>query len=130
MQLSLFQRLLRTEWNGRETRHSGDVLNRLVRDVNDVTTVVTETIPSALVVLTRLVGAFIFLYSMDSVLACIIVSIIPVFVVFSKLYVRKMREITREIRDTGSLIQSTMQESIQHRIILKTLELERVTIAL
>ncbi len=122
MQLSLFQRLLRTEWNGRETRHSGDVLNRLVRDVNDVTTVVTETIPSALVVLTRLVGAFIFLYSMDSVLACIIVSIIPVFVVFSKLYVRKMREITREIRDTGSLIQSTMQESIQHRIILKTLE--------
>lgn len=33
-----------------------------------------------------------------------------------------MREITREIRDTGSLIQSTMQESIQHRIILKTLE--------
>ena len=122
MQLALFRRLLSNEWTGRETRHSGDVLNRLVRDVNDVTSVITETLPSALVVLTRLAGAFLFLYSMDAMLACLIVAIVPVFLFFSRLYVRKMREITREIRDTDSTIQSTMQESIQHRIILKTLE--------
>lgn len=122
MQLALFRRLLSNEWTGRETRHSGDVLNRLVRDVNDVTSVITETLPSALVVLTRLAGAFLFLYSMDAMLACLIVAIVPVFLFFSRLYVRKMREITREIRDTDSAIQSTMQESIQHRIILKTLE--------
>ena len=61
MQLKLFRRLLACEWNGREVRHSGDVLNRLVRDVNDVTSVVTETIPAALCVFVRFIGAFFFL---------------------------------------------------------------------
>ena len=122
MQLLLFQRLLKNEWTGRETHHSGDVLNRLIRDVNDVTNVITETLPASLSVLTRLVGAFIFLYSMDAKLACIIIGISPVFLFFSKLYVNKMRKITREIRDTDSAIQSLLQESIQHRIVLKTLE--------
>lgn len=122
MQLRLFRRLLSNEWNGRESRHSGDVLNRLVRDVKDVTDVITETLPSALSVTTRFIGAFLFLYSMDSKLALIIISIVPVFIFVSKYYVRKMRAITRDVRDTESNIQSILQESIQHRIILKTLE--------
>lgn len=122
MQLKLFRRLLACEWNGREVRHSGDVLNRLVRDVNDVTSVVTETIPAALCVFVRFIGAFFFLYSMDSQLALLIVCIVPIFLFISRFYVRKMRAITREVRDTDSAIQSILQESIQHRIILKTLE--------
>ncbi len=122
MQLRLFHRLLANEWNGRESRHSGDVLNRLVRDVKDVTDVITETLPSALSVTTRFIGAFLFLYSMDSKLALLIISIVPVFIFVSKYYVRKMRAITRDVRDTESKIQSILQESIQHRIILKTLE--------
>lgn len=122
MQLRLFRRLLANEWNGRKSRHSGDVLNRLIRDVKDVTDVITETLPSALSVTTRFVGAFFFLYSMDSKLALLIICIVPVFVVISKFYVRKMRAITRDVRDTESSIQSILQESIQHRIILKTLE--------
>ena len=122
MQLQLFRRLLANEWNGREAHHSGDVLNRLIRDVNDVTSVITETLPAALSVMTRFVGAFFFLYSMDATLALLIVSIVPIFIFFSRLYVRKMRQITRDIRDTDSVIQSILQESIQHRIVLKTLE--------
>lgn len=122
MQLRLFRRLLASEWNGRESRHSGDVLNRLIRDVIDVTNVITETIPSALSVVTRFIGAFFFLYSMDSQLACLIIIIVPVFVFLSRFYIHKMRSITRDVRDTDSAIQSILQESIQHRIILKTLE--------
>lgn len=122
MQLALFQRLLHTKWNGRDALHSGDVLNRLVRDVNDVTSVITETLPSSLSVITRLVGAFFFLYTMDAMLACIIIAILPAFMFFSRLYISRMRKITREVRDTDSVIQSILQESIQHHIILKTLE--------
>jgi len=122
MQLHLFNRLLRSVWNGTESRHSGDVLNRLERDVRDVTSVITETMPAALSVSVRLIGAFFFLYSMDAMLACIIVVVVPFFIVLSRLYVHKMRALTREIRDTDSTIQSILTESIQHRMILKTLE--------
>ena len=52
------------------------------------------------------------------VLACIM----PVALVFSKGYVRKMRRLSREIRTTDSEIQSHLQENLQHRILLRTLE--------
>ena len=122
MQLRLFRHIMQCEWNGLEQRHSGDVLNRLERDVSDVTSVITETAPSLLGVLVRLVGAFFFLYSMDAMLALLLVFIAPVFIALSKLYISRMRQLTRRIRTTDSRVQSILQESVQHRVVLKTLE--------
>ena len=45
MQRRIFNHLLRSEWYGREQRHSGDVLNRLVSDCQTVVNVVTDTVP-------------------------------------------------------------------------------------
>ncbi len=122
LQLRLFDHLMQSEWSGIEKHHSGDVLNRLEHDVKDITNVITETLPSVLGLTVRFIGAFFFLYSMDKSLACLLVFVAPIFILLSKLYVRKMRALTREIRNTDSIIQSILQESIQHRIILKTLE--------
>lgn len=122
MQQRLFARLLKSQWTGKEIRHSGDVMNRLEKDVNDISNVITETLPSALAVIVRMGGAFLYLYSMAPTLACLILIIVPVFSLLSKLYVKKMRLLTREIRNTDSVIQSILTESIQHRIVLKTLE--------
>ena len=122
MQQRMLDRLLRSEWNGQERRHSGDVLNRLETDVNTVVNFLTETLPSTLSVLALFTGAFLYLFSMDHVLAFIIVGIIPVFVAFSKIYVGQMRRLTRSVRDADSRVQSMLQETIQHRMLIKTLE--------
>lgn len=124
MRHRLFAHLLACKWNGQEQRHSGDVLNRLERDVADVVSVLTETAPSLLAVLLRLAGAFLFLYSMDPQLACLTIVIVPLFLFLSRAYVKKMRTLTRDVRNTESRIQSILQESIQHRMVLKTLEQE------
>lgn len=122
MQQRLLDRLLRSEWQGRERRHSGDVLNRLEFDVNNVITFLTETLPSALSVLAMFVGAFLYLYSMDHLLAVIIVAVIPVFLLVSKIYVRQMRRLNRQVRNSDSEVQSVLQETVQHRMLIKTLE--------
>ena len=122
MQRRIFRHLLRSEWRGKETRHSGDVLNRLVSDCQTVVNVVTDTVPQALAVLVRLACAFLFLFSMDAMLAVGVTVILPIFILLSRLYINRMRSITREVRKTDSRIQSTMQESVQHRLVLKTLE--------
>ena len=122
MQRSLFDHLLRSQWRGKEQRHSGDVLNRLMSDSNTVVGVVTDTVPQALAVVVRLLAAFFFLYSMDAMLAVGVTVILPVFILLSRLYINRMRSITREVRQTDSRIQSILQESIQHRLVLKTLE--------
>lgn len=122
MQQRLFRHLLEAEWNGLEERHSGDLLNRLERDVRDVTATITETIPATFTVTVRFMGAFYFLFTMSASLALIIVLIIPCFALLSRVYVNRMRRITRKMRQTDSEIQSLMQESVQHSMVLKTLE--------
>ena len=122
LQQRLFAHLLRSEWNGQEDRHSGDTLNRMEQDVRELTSCITEIFPSLLEVTFRLVGAFFYLFYMDGRLACLLVCIVPCFFILSKVYVRKMRAITRDIRSTDSRVQSILQESIQHRVVLKTLE--------
>ena len=122
MQQRMLDRILRSEWNGRERYHSGDVLNRLELDVNNVVGFLTETIPSTLSVIAMFVGAFCYLLSMDTVLALVTVAIIPVFTAFSKIYMGQMRRLTREVRSSDSKVQSVLQETIQHRVLIKTLE--------
>lgn len=128
MQQRMLDRILRSEWHGRERLHSGDVLNRLEGDVNNVINFLTETIPNTLSVLTMFIGAFSYLASMDWRLAVIITTMIPVFVLFSKIYIRQMRKLTRQVRDSDSKVQSVLQETIQHRMLIKTLESDSVMV--
>ena len=122
MQQRMLDRILRSEWHGRERLHSGDVLNRLETDVNTVVNFLTETIPNTLSVLAMFLGAFFYLFSMDKMLSVVIVIMIPIFLAFSKIYVGKMRQLTRQVRDSDSKVQSVLQETIQHRMLIKTLE--------
>lgn len=122
MQQQMLDRILRSEWHGRDKLHSGDVLNRLEIDVEKVVNFLTETIPNTLSVLALFLGSFFYLFSMDHWLALIIVFIIPVFVSVSKIYVRQMRSLTRKVRDSDSKVQSVLQETIQNRMLIKTLE--------
>ncbi len=125
MQQRVLDHLLRARWHGRERMHSGDVLNRLELDVATVVTFLTETLPNTLSVLALFLGAFFYLFSMDAVLALIVAGIIPLFVLVSKVYVNRMRTLTRSVRDSDSQVQSVLQETIQHRMLIKTLEGEQ-----
>ncbi len=119
-----FHRLLKGKWSGIEKYHSGDVLNRLFSDVNDIVHLMTEVLPTVIIVITQLLASFIYLYIMDSNLAIIVIIASPVFILFSRIYFKKMRRIVRTIKDSNSAIQSIIQESIIHKMVIKVLERE------
>ena len=122
MQQRMLAHILQTEWHSRERHHSGDVLNRLEIDVTTVVTFLTETVPNTLSVILMFVGAFACMFVMDHTLAVLLVAIMPVFLAVSRIYVGKMRSLTRMVRDSDSHVQSAMQETVQHRMVVKTLE--------
>ena len=122
MQQRVLARLLRSEWRGREAMHSGDIINRLEQDVKTVVTFLTETLPSTLSTLAMFVGAFVYLFQMDTWLAITTVAILPVFILVSRVYIAYMRRYNRKVRDTDSLIQSLLTETMQHRMLVKTME--------
>lgn len=122
MQQRMLDRILRSEWHGKERFHSGDVINRLEGDVGNVVGFLTETIPSTLSVLAMFFGAFFYLFSMDALLAVLIIVMLPIFILVSKIYIKQMRKLTRKVRDSDSKVQSVLQETVQNRMLIKTLE--------
>lgn len=122
MQQKFFARLLNGKWSGVERFHSGDVLNRLFGDVGDIVRLMTEVLPSAVVVVVQFVASFVYLYTMDSSLALILIVVSPIFLILSRLYFMKMRRIVRKIKDSNSALQSIIQESVQHKMVIKVLE--------
>lgn len=120
MQKDNYRHLLQCDWSALKQYHSGDILNRLEKDIDSIVTFLTESIPSLLATVTRLIGAFLILYIMNKTLALIIIIICPLFLIISKLYVKKTRLITHDIRTSESKIQTTIQEGLQHITVLKT----------
>ena len=116
-----FNRLLKGEWHGIEKYHSGDVLNRLFGDVNDIVSLMTDVLPSLVIIVVQFVASFIYLYIMDSTLAIIVIIASPFFIILSRIYFKKMRRIVRKIKDSNSAIQSIIQECIQHKMVIKVL---------
>ncbi len=122
MRLKIFARLLRGEWLHLQKRHTGDLINRLEGDVNSITALITETIPATTVVGVQLIASFAILFTMSPVLALSVLVALPIAMVASRFYIKRMRKLNRDVRDSDSRIQSVLQESLQHKALIKTLE--------
>lgn len=122
LRLKIFARLMRSDWLHLYKRHTGDLVNRLEGDVNSITALITETVPATIVVLIQLLASFGLLFYMSPVLAVSVIAILPVCILASRFYVRKMRKYNRNIRNSDSDIQSVLQESLQHKEIIKAMQ--------
>ena len=120
----LYSNLLYAEWLGKERRHTGDTVNRLETDVSTVTSVICSDVPQIFTTLFQLVAAACFLCTLDWRLAALLVLVTPLFILFSRVFVRRLREMTRGIRETESQVQSHLQESLQHRMVIQSMENE------
>lgn len=118
----LFSRLLQSRWNELERFHTGDIVNRVEQDTAAIVGLLTGTIPAFIVTVVQLLAAFIFFCLLDPSLPWVVVGILPIFLFGSRFYMKRMHRYTREIRQSDSRIQSVIQESLQHRTVIKTLE--------
>ncbi len=116
----LFETVMRSEWSGRELRHTGDVVNRIESDTRTVAETICITLPSIFVTLIQFAASFWFLYLLDSRLAWVVAVIMPFALLLSKRYLYNMRTLTQEIRQTDSSVQSHLQEQIQNRTLINT----------
>ncbi len=120
IQERLFRRLMNAIWTGSEKYHSGDVLSRLTEDSRVASECLCRTLPTVIIAIFQLIGAFLFLWYFSPLLAIILVIILPLFLMFGKIFYKKMKVLTKRIRDIESRVQEKMQESLQHRILLIT----------
>lgn len=118
----VFGKVMRSIWTGQERFHSGDTVNRLEEDIQVTVAFICSNLPDFIITVVQLLAATVFLFMLAPSLAWILVFIMPVAVIGSRLFFKKMRALTNEIRERDSRIQSYMQENLQHRVVVKTLD--------
>lgn len=118
---SLFRRQLYTE----QELHSGDVTSRLVKDIETVSSVCTDTVPQIAITFIQLCGAFLLMRWFDARLAWALLLLTPMAIVFGKLISRRLRKMTLDIREDESRIQMQVQESMEHNAVLRSLDSEQ-----
>ena len=103
---------------------SGDICQRLERDISSASSVVTSILPTMVVTLVQLFGAFFLMRSIDSILAWSLLVLTPVVAVSAKYLGSRLKKMTLLIREEESRIQMMIQESVEHELTIKTLQAE------
>lgn len=118
----LFDVLLRVNSDYNRKHHSGDILNRIQEDVRVVSSTLAGAIPNLFGTSLQFVAAVGFLLYLDIRLALVVVVVLPVGMLVGKFVTGRVRGLTLDIRTRDSKVQSFLQESIQHLVLLQTLE--------
>jgi len=116
-----FSHVIKSVWTGRESHHSGDLVNRLEEDVNIVIDLMCVRIPDIIVTVCQLIAASVFLFMMAPNLLWLLLALMGVAIIGSRLFFKTLRKLTKEIRELESGAQQHMQENIQRRILVLTL---------
>lgn len=122
LRMHLFEQALGCQYDEQTTMHTGDTQSRLITDVRIVSHFLTISLPLLLTSGVQLVASFLFLKNLDAWLAWLVILSMIVFFISGRMYSKRMRKLTHEVRMRESKIVSFTQERLQYRTLIKTLE--------
>ena len=125
LRLRIFSSLFRRRLYDGDALHSGDVTSRLAKDIEQVSTVCTDTLPQMMITGIQLCGAFLLMRWFDERLAWALLLLTPLAIVFGKMIARRLRQMTLDIRQDESRIQMQVQEGMEHNAVLRSLGSEQ-----
>ncbi len=121
LRASMFRKVMFSTWSGKDKLHSGDTVSRLEEDIRVVVDFVCVSLPDIMITLTQLVAASVYIFILSPNLAWILIIIMPVAVLFSRLFFKKLRQLSNEIRAADAKVQGHIQENTQRRILVRML---------
>lgn len=122
LQRKVFRHLLYTRWQQLSELHSGDVIVRMLRDTDALVGFFVSSLPTAITASIQLIGALLLLYYFSPSLALILGLGMPLVLLFSRLYYRRMRRYTDEMKAAESQITAHIQERLTNQTLLRTFE--------
>jgi len=123
LQKDLLKELISANWAS-STKHTGDLMIRLITDTQEIATAVSQTIVQCLVSLIKVIACIYFLWWMDPWLSVTLVAVTP-FILFSKVYFRKLRRLQQTLKDFESHLGQTMQDNLRLRLLIRSMNQER-----
>lgn len=126
MQAEVYDKIIDTRWESLHAYRTGDMLNRLVGDVDQVAGVVIGWLPDLIVKLVQFIGAFSIICYYDPVMALLALISVPVSALLSRRLVGKLHRYNKEMREQVSDIMAYEEDSFQNLHTVKAFNLTEV----
>lgn len=128
IQEKFYSRLIRTSWSDFSKYRSGDILTRITTDVDAITSLLVNQLPSIIELSIMLIASFITLLFYDKTLPILIIIISPFPLLLSRIFSKKLKKIYLKMQELESTYRSFLNESIQNMVIIKSFCLENTSI--
>lgn len=125
LQNKLFSHIARTEYASLGDYHSGELVNRLTKDISLVSSNIIELVPSVVMLVSGVVMSFWALFVIDASLSLICVALGPLVLVASVIYGKKVKNLHSKCLTSDGKILSFMQECIQNVLVIKAFGKEK-----
>ncbi len=125
---NIFRFLLKKDYLSVSEYHSGELLNRINSDVSVIVSGILTIVPKLALFVTSIVGGFIYLYRIDSLLALVILAVGPFVLVGARLYSRKYKKLHKECQTADGRTSSFILEMLQNLLVVKSFNNENIMV--
>lgn len=126
---NIYSHVLYTKWTGVKRIHSADVINRLIRDVDDIVNLFINSLPKVILAIVQFIVTVIALYYLNPILALLVAFGTPIIAILGKFYFSKMKKLTDEIKAVDSNITEHIQETLTNHTVVKAFERQQSEIS-
>ncbi len=123
LRAEVFGVFMNTDWQALQQYHSGDLLNRINTDVNNIAGSVLGWVPTLIVKTAQFVASLVVITIYDPTMALFALLSAPVSLLIAKPFVRKMRTLSRDMRTVSGEMMSFNEEAFQNSQSIKAFNL-------
>lgn len=123
MLAEIYEKIMKTDWEAISEYHSGDLLNRLNKDVETVAGSVLGFFPSLITGLLQFIGILVIILYYDPTMAMIALFSAPISLLLSKVLTVRMREYNQKMMKISSELMAFGEESFQNLQMIKCFDL-------
>ncbi len=110
---SMFKSVLKKDYSFL-SYHSGDIMTRLTNDAGTVSDTMTRLLPSAVSMVTRLVGVFMLMLAFDPMFTLLLMCGGAFVIIISRLLRNAMKKLHKEVQQTDGKWRSYVHEILSH----------------
>lgn len=114
LELKVYRKIMDASWEGLTDYHSGDLITRLSSDIKTVAGNTSGLVPTMIAHLTMILGAGVYIIFIDCSMIFLALTITPIVLVASRIFMGKIYQSETKIREIESLINSYNTETLNN----------------
>lgn len=125
IQADIFDQIIDVDWKAINAYSSGDLLNRFNNDVSTVSKNAISWLPSIIIAIYNFIVTFALIWHYNKIMSLLAFASAPIMLLMSKYFIRKQREFSRKVKETGSQMMSFEVETFYNFDTVKSFGIMR-----